>query len=124
MVCYLYANLELIIIFCTLLQKNKYLKRYILANIMIVLLFFSQSWRFADLKIAAIERRRIMGLYKHFFFYIIIFFILIIKFRNFYFLNHFIPPRIHTDYDYSPATTLSFFIQKYENNKINKWSVI
>jgi hypothetical protein len=51
----------MIIIFCTLLQKNKYLKRYILANIIIVLLFFSQSRRFADLKIAAIERRRIMG---------------------------------------------------------------
>jgi hypothetical protein len=59
--CYLYENLELIIIFCTLLQKNKYLKRYIWANIIIVLLFFSQSRRFADLKIAAIERRRIMG---------------------------------------------------------------
>jgi hypothetical protein len=59
--CYLYENLELIIIFCTLLQKNKYLKRCILANIIIVLLFFSQSRWFADLKIAAIERRRIMG---------------------------------------------------------------
>ena len=59
--CYLYENLELIFIFCTLLQKNKYLKRYILTNIIIVLLFFSQSRRIADLKIAAIERRRIMG---------------------------------------------------------------
>ena len=59
--CYLYENLELIIIFCTLLQTNKYLKRYILANIIIVLLFFSQSRRFADLEIVAIERRRIMG---------------------------------------------------------------
>jgi hypothetical protein len=59
--CYLYENLELIIIFCTLLQKKINLKRYILANIIIVLLFFSQSRRFADLKIAAIERRRIMG---------------------------------------------------------------
>jgi hypothetical protein len=53
---YQYENLELIIIFCTLLQKKIYLKRYILANIIIVLLFFSQSRRFADLKIAAIER--------------------------------------------------------------------
>jgi hypothetical protein len=59
--CYLYANLELIIIFCTLLQFFFYLKRYILANIIIVLLFFSQSRRFADLKITPIERRRIMG---------------------------------------------------------------
>ena len=59
--CFLYENLELIIIFCTLLQKNKYLKRYILANIIIVLLFFSQSRRFTDLKIAEIERRRLMG---------------------------------------------------------------
>ena len=38
--CYLYENLELIIIFCTLLhKKNKYLKQYILANIIIILLF-------------------------------------------------------------------------------------
>jgi hypothetical protein len=36
--CYLHENLDLIIIFFTLLQK-KYLKRYILANIIIVLLF-------------------------------------------------------------------------------------
>ena len=30
------------------------------------------------------------------------------KFRNFYFLNHFIPPRIHTDCDYRlrPGLTL------------------
>jgi hypothetical protein len=35
---YLHENLDLIIIFFTLLQK-KYLKRYILANIIIVLLF-------------------------------------------------------------------------------------
>ena len=37
--CYLYENQELIIIFCTLLQTKKYLKRYNLANIIIVLLF-------------------------------------------------------------------------------------
>ena len=36
--CYLHENLDLIIIFFTLLQK-KYLKRNILANIIIVLLF-------------------------------------------------------------------------------------
>ena len=36
--CYLHEHLDLIIIFFTLLQK-KYLKRYILANIIIVLLF-------------------------------------------------------------------------------------
>jgi hypothetical protein len=58
--CYLYENLELIIIFCTYYKIFFYLKRYILANIIIVLLFFSQSRRIADLKIA-IERRRIMG---------------------------------------------------------------
>jgi hypothetical protein len=34
--CYLYENLDLIIIFCTLLQKN-YLERYIIANIITVL---------------------------------------------------------------------------------------
>ena len=42
--------------FSVLYYKIFYLKRYILANIIIVLLFFSQSRRFADLKIAAIER--------------------------------------------------------------------
>jgi hypothetical protein len=34
--CYLYENLDLIIIFCTLLQKN-YLERYIIGNIITVL---------------------------------------------------------------------------------------
>ena len=39
------------------------------------------------------------------------------KFRNFNFLNHFIPPRIHTDYDYrlrhnpnNPVVILRFAI--------------
>jgi hypothetical protein len=41
-------------------KQKKKLKRYILANIIIVLLFFSQSRRIADLKITAIERRRII----------------------------------------------------------------
>jgi hypothetical protein len=36
--CYLHEHLDLIIIFCTLLHKKK-LKRYILADIIIVLLF-------------------------------------------------------------------------------------
>ena len=37
--CYLHENLDLVIIFFTLLQKKIYLKRYILANNIIVLLF-------------------------------------------------------------------------------------
>jgi hypothetical protein len=67
--CYLYENLDLIIIFSTLLQFFFYLKPYILANIVIVLLFpiaaFCRStWKEAIIYVLHSFKRYLLGIWK------------------------------------------------------------
>jgi hypothetical protein len=90
--CYLYENLELNIIFCTLLQKK------IFKTIYFSIYYHCSSFLFP---IAAIFRSENHGYWEKknngaliwlinlYLFLYNIFFILIMKFRNFNFLNHF-----------------------------------
>ena len=125
--CYLYANLELIIIFCTLLQK-----KYIFKTIYFSKYYHCSSFLFPIAVICRSENRGdwekknngtmnwLINLFL--FLYNILFYI-----------NHeiseflFFKPLYSSKNPYwlwLQTTTLIFFIQKYENSKVNKWSVI
>ena len=122
--CYLYENLELIIIFWTLLQKK------IFKTIYFSKYYHCSSFLFP---IAAICRSENRGAWEKKNNGVMIWLINLFLFlyNNFVYINHeisefkFFKPFYSSKNPYwLQTTTLSFFIQKYENNKVNKWSVI